>query len=546
MRLPPPASVDECLAQARREVLSDVEREELEASRSTFDRALNPRNEAAALSALYAPRRLARLLASGGGERGGASLAADRRREQLDALADSYVQRTGGLPPPPPDQAPVVVEGALDAETAALAAWATQGLLQQQQQKHPPPAVAPAVFERRGGGGSNGGGARRWRGLAATRDVRAGEVVLSLPMVAASTAVPTASDQEAPPAPFPLAITYASARASDLGRALSALALDDESLALLWTMADRRDPDSPHAPFWAALPQESLGTPLGAGVRGAAVREALGGTALGERAAAARAHLDAAYAALQPAILALVRAYPQHLKPAWFSRASFLWASELWYAYAMQLALPATPAQARGGGAGAKAPRAEPVPALVPLTSLANHGAWPHAVAYSDCTGGGGGEGDGEGGGGGDGGAAAAAEEAAGWQRVRVFRPLKRGEELLISYGPLSNDELLLFYGFALERNPFDARAVRKQLREAALAAAAAEALAPGEPKALAAEWRAAHEAALARVERALLRGGGGDGKGETVWREAELEFFEQARVFLRGFVEALAAAENE
>lgn len=30
--------------------------------------------------------------------------------------------------------------------------------------------------------------------------------------------------------------------------------LDPETLAVLWTMVDRQEPESPHAPFWAALP----------------------------------------------------------------------------------------------------------------------------------------------------------------------------------------------------------------------------------------------------------------------------------------------------
>lgn len=30
--------------------------------------------------------------------------------------------------------------------------------------------------------------------------------------------------------------------------------LDPETLAVLWTMVDRHEPESPHAPFWAALP----------------------------------------------------------------------------------------------------------------------------------------------------------------------------------------------------------------------------------------------------------------------------------------------------
>ena len=33
----------------------------------------------------------------------------------------------------------------------------------------------------------------------------------------------------------------------------------------------------------------------------------------------------------------LLQAYAQHLQPEWFSEAAFLWAVELWYAYAIQV-----------------------------------------------------------------------------------------------------------------------------------------------------------------------------------------------------------------
>ncbi len=38
--------------------------------------------------------------------------------------------------------------------------------------------------------------------------------------------------------------------------------LDEQSAAVLWTMVDRHDTDSPWAPFWRALPQ-AFGTGLG-------------------------------------------------------------------------------------------------------------------------------------------------------------------------------------------------------------------------------------------------------------------------------------------
>lgn len=527
----PLPTVEECLARARREVLSDVERAELEqedgAAETPIAEPLNPRNEAAALSALYAPARLAQVLGGAEGASGG-DASTTARRQELDALAASFTRRTGGPAEAEGEETVVASTEDVDESSAALAAWALGGV-----DGASPAAVAPAVFS------DARAQRRKWRGLVACRDFAPGDVALCLPVFSPS-APPQQQQQQQSRA---LAVTYASARASDLGRALSALGLDDESLALLFTMADRHDPDSPHAPFWRALPgggggeeegqeQEGqgdnrnagFGTPLGAGVSDGAVRRALGGTPLGERCEAARGHLAEAYASLEPAIAALLRAYPQHLQKAWFARPAFLWAAELWYAYALQLALPPPPSSS-SSSSSTPAPAPAPVPALVPLFSLANHSAWPHAVAFSDCS-------------------------ADGRQRVRVFRPVKRGEELLISYGALANDDLLLFYGFALEGgNPFDARAVRRQLREAAAgdgpSGGAAEAAAETIGRK---EWRALHEAALARVEEDLSSssGSGSGGGGEEKWTEAERAFFAHARTFLRGFLAAERAIQNQ
>lgn len=40
--------------------------------------------------------------------------------------------------------------------------------------------------------------------------------------------------------------------------------------------------------------------------------------------------------------------------------------------------------------------------------------------------------------------------------RLRVIRGVPQGAEVALSYGPLPNTQLLLFYGFALRSNPFD------------------------------------------------------------------------------------------
>ncbi len=138
--------------------------------------------------------------------------------------------------------------------------------------------------------------------------------------------------------------------------------LDEESAAVLWTMVDRRDAESPHAAFWASLPQAAFGTALG--VPGRVLRAALAGcpwlleealearkvgtalccskacsrdggvprlTPCAARAAVKRLqHVRAQFRALQGVISALVKAYPQHVTPDAVSWRSYLWAVQLW------------------------------------------------------------------------------------------------------------------------------------------------------------------------------------------------------------------------
>jgi hypothetical protein len=120
------------------------------------------------------------------------------------------------------------------------------------------------------------------------------------------------------------------------------------------------------------------------------------------------------HAALQPVFAALLAAYPEHLKEQQFSMDSFMWAAQLWYAYAMQVSAGAV--DARGGGAACAStcivcahvaasvsslavwpagsrgccPTAqvqgvdgEVAPALVPYACLINHSARPHIVRFS-------------------------------------------------------------------------------------------------------------------------------------------------------------------
>jgi histone-lysine N-methyltransferase SETD3 len=81
--------------------------------------------------------------------------------------------------------------------------------------------------------------------------------------------------------------------------------------------------------------------------------------------------------------------------------------------------------------------------ALLPLVDLCNHDFDPNAevVPY-------------EGGGSGS-------NRKKGGVAVVTRRPLKKGEPVLLSYGPLPNDFLLLDYGFLVENNPHDAVSLR-------------------------------------------------------------------------------------
>lgn len=69
---------------------------------------------------------------------------------------------------------------------------------------------------------------------------------------------------------------------------------------------------------------------------------------------------------------------------------------------------------------------------LVPYAGLLNHSPWPHVVRFSRL------------------------DPETQCLQLTSFRSCCRGEQCYLSYGPLSNDHLLLFYGFAVPDNPFD------------------------------------------------------------------------------------------
>lgn len=122
------------------------------------------------------------------------------------------------------------------------------------------------------------------------------------------------------------------------GRALSAMpGLHEEMLLLLWTMVERHVTDSPLQPFWAALPQ-AITTGLSADE---AAFAPIAGSPLDAECLNGRQHLRDQFGAISGVIQALLSAYPQHLQPHFFTLEAYLWAASLWYAYAIQVRLPA-------------------------------------------------------------------------------------------------------------------------------------------------------------------------------------------------------------
>lgn len=76
---------------------------------------------------------------------------------------------------------------------------------------------------------------------------------------------------------------------------LPSAGLDPETLAVIWTMVDRQEPESPHAPFWAALPAH-FGSALSAPQP---QLDLLKGVPLFQECVSARAHVRQQFEALQ-------------------------------------------------------------------------------------------------------------------------------------------------------------------------------------------------------------------------------------------------------
>jgi hypothetical protein len=71
-------------------------------------------------------------------------------------------------------------------------------------------------------------------------------------------------------------------------------------------------------------------------------------------------------------------------------------------------------------------------PALAPFVSLLNHSPWPHIVHFSTVN------------------------PTSKTLDLKTFRPVQQQQQVFLSYGPVPNHQLLLFYGFAAVGNPND------------------------------------------------------------------------------------------
>ena len=282
----------------------------------------------------------------------------------------------------------------------------------------------------------------------ATRDLPAGTTLLALPCARA--------------------LNELTAAASDVGRAAAPLVaahpgrLSGRSVLYLAMVADAADPAARFHEYLASLPQR-FDDPLWWSERELAQ---LAGTNLAAGVAFKRRWLRASFDALFPAL--------HETHPALFPRPVFTWRRFLWahscfssrgFPHALSVppghpsegaAAAAAPGDASGGGAEpddvAAAHAAGPVGCMLPVLDLLNHRyrtpvEWRREAAAA---------------------APAAASDACDGGGARVSfvtqAPIAAGEEVFNNYGPKSNEELLLSFGFVLPDNPQDTLALRLPL----------------------------------------------------------------------------------
>ena len=258
---------------------------------------------------------------------------------------------------------------------------------------------------------------------------------------AAAADLPAGSDAVRVPSQMLWTVHHAFAEPGARGEAYRTFAaLGEDTVAALWLVYEREvvGAASPWAPLLAALPPRR-----GADARVVAPEATaalLGGTPVCADAMETRSTLARQYAALFPA---LAEHYPDAFPAAAYTFDAFRGAAEAWNAYGMTVLrdssadggetkelLGVTNANEVNEVPFVNVPKDAPVTCLPTVALLCNHSVWPHAVRYSRLRG--------------------------GELHVPVARSARREEEVFVSYGAKSNAELLLFYGFCVENNPYD------------------------------------------------------------------------------------------
>ena len=206
-------------------------------------------------------------------------------------------------------------------------------------------------------------------------------------------------------------------------------ALGEDTVASLWLVYEMFGvgQNGKWAPLLNALPKRGGLTPVSWPAD--AIAALLGGTPVYTDAVNTHEKLTRQYAALFPA---LSEHYQEVFPSSLYTLENFRAATEAWNAYGMTVLFPEDGARVSGSinSENTSETKNQPVTCLPPIALLCNHSVWPHAVRYSKLRG--------------------------NALHVPIARSVRSGSEVFVSYGSKSNAELLLFYGFCVENNPYD------------------------------------------------------------------------------------------
>ena len=244
------------------------------------------------------------------------------------------------------------------------------------------------------------------RGLCATEDIRAGENILEIPRRMLLDAGTICISEQGP--------------FGDLLRILERCGAD--TVMTLWIMKERMKMKTKQETFWSlyflSLPDGNQKlTPLSWPEE--VVKVGLGNTPIFETVMQERQKVRNGYDALLPSLLANCPESFEGNQEEFWSYDQYISALELWMSYAMTV----KPVHNSNSGT---------IDVLSPVAFFCNHGIYPHCVHYSQLR---------------------LSDECLVFPAVR---DVGKNEEIMLSYGAKSNGELLLFYGFCIDDNPYD------------------------------------------------------------------------------------------